>query len=167
MLTHTWRRFLARFKRGTRPRNSTISRRRPLLLLLEQLEDRLTPASVSWINALGGSWNDPSNWSSAALPTAGDDVVINLPSNLTVHLSDGAAAVHSLQVNDTLVLDGGSLTVAGDLLNAGAIHLASSNANATLVVNGTLTNAPTGLLSADQGAGGVQSSPRTSTIRDR
>ena len=112
----------------------------------------------SWINPLGGSWNDPGDWSNAALPTANDDVVINLPSTVAVYLSDGSASVNSLQVNNTLVLDGGSLTVAGDLVNAGAIDLASTDANsdAALIVNGILTNTPTGLLSADQGAGSVR-----------
>ncbi len=155
MLVNAWRRFLARLKRGTRPRTPTVSRRQTGRLLLERLEDRVTPATVSWINPQGGSWNDPSNWSTAALPTAGDVVVIDLPSNVTVQLSDGAASVNSLQLSDTLVLDGGSLSVAGDLVNTGAIHLASDG-GAVLVVNGTLTNAPGSLLSADQGAGGVQ-----------
>ena len=73
---------------------------------------------------------------------------INLPSTVAVYLSDGSVSVNSLQVNNTLVLDGGSLTVAGNLVNAGAIHLASTDANsdAALIVNGApLTNTTHGL----------------------
>ncbi len=158
MVINAWRRLLAHLKRGTHSRTPTLWRRKTRPLLLEQLEERVTPATVSWINPLGGSWSDPSNWSTAAVPAAGDDVVIDLPSNVTVHLSGGSASVNSLQLNDTLVLDGGPLTTAGALVNSGAVHLAATDANndPALVVNGTLTNTSTGLLSADQGAGGVR-----------
>ena len=44
--------------------------------LLELLEDRLAPATVTWINANGGDWASGSNWNTGHAPSAGDDAVI-------------------------------------------------------------------------------------------
>ncbi|HVS38084.1 MAG TPA: hypothetical protein VMS17_21175 [Gemmataceae bacterium] len=153
MLRTIWRRFLSRLKSDIQ---SPISKRRSRSLFLEPLEDRITPATVSWINPAGGSWNNPANWSSGALPAAGDDVVINLAAGEAVQLSGGSASINSLQLGDTLLLDGGALSVAGNLVNAGTIQLESNGAGNALVVRGTLTNDPGAVLSADQGAASVQ-----------
>jgi hypothetical protein len=44
---------------------------RPLPL---RLEERTLLSTVTWINANGGDWDTPSNWSTDALPSPSDDV---------------------------------------------------------------------------------------------
>ena len=97
----------------------------------------MVPSVVSCVNPLGGSWNDPSIWSTGTLPTAADDVVINIASAATVRLAGGSASVHSLQVNNSLVIDGASLSVAGDITNAGEIHLTSTDGSADADLSGS------------------------------
>ncbi len=56
--------FLSRFK--ARPRKR---RRQAWRLTFEQLEDRTTPAALSWTgNADTLNWGDASNWSGNAVP---------------------------------------------------------------------------------------------------
>jgi hypothetical protein len=45
-------------------------------LALELLEDRIGPATITWTNAAGGAWNDPSNWDLGRTPQPEDAVVI-------------------------------------------------------------------------------------------
>jgi hypothetical protein len=59
----------------------------------------------------GASWHDPLNWSGDAMPGAGDDVVVNVATNLT-H-SSGDTVVRSIQCNAHLQVVGGSITVSG------------------------------------------------------
>jgi hypothetical protein len=157
VLINAWRRFLVGLKQRS---NALVSRdrvrRRSPRLFLEPLEARIVLSTNTWLNPLGGSWNDPSNWSNAAIPSAADDVVITLPSAATIRLSGGAVSIHSLQVNNSLIIDGASLSVAGDVANAGEIDLTSTNgsADATLTIGGLLTNTSSGHLSSEQGAGG-------------
>src|SRR5437879_3477143 len=100
-------------KRGNRSsRRPHPSRRQHLLdakLWLEALEDR-NLFSVNWINAAGGDWSTPGNWSTNALPGPNDDVVITLP-GITVTHSAGIDSVHSLNNADLFVIDGGSLSI--------------------------------------------------------
>jgi hypothetical protein len=45
---------------------------------VEQLEDRVTPASISWTGGAGTlNWGDAGNWSTATVPTSSDDVTIS------------------------------------------------------------------------------------------
>src|SRR5579871_6603957 len=43
--------------------------------LLEQLEDRLAPATDIWTGANGANFNNPGNWAAGTVPVAGDDLV--------------------------------------------------------------------------------------------
>jgi hypothetical protein len=67
-------------RRPRRPRGSLRgpSRVRPWL---EVLENRLVLSSVSLSNPKGGDWETANNWSSASVPTVGDDVVISINSS--------------------------------------------------------------------------------------
>ncbi len=68
--------------------------------------------SVSWINPSGGDWDDPSNWSDDAVPTAGNDVSISIAvSNPITHSSAVGDAVNSLTSSDPIMLLAGSLTI--------------------------------------------------------
>lgn len=86
---------------------------------LEALEDRVVPATVNWINPQGGDWSVAENWDTGTLPGSDDDVVINVPGNVTVTHSRGATSVRSLTSAETLALSNGSLAIAeASVLNA-------------------------------------------------
>ena len=64
---------------------------------LEGLEDRAVPATVTWVNPAGGDWDTPANWSTGAVPSAADDVDINVPG---VTITHNAATTHSVRSAD-------------------------------------------------------------------
>jgi hypothetical protein len=112
---------------------------------LEHLEDRLAPATVSWNVDTSGDWNNPANWSTGTVPAASDDVVINRTVPVTVTISSGNQAANSLQAsnNETLVVSGGSLTVAASssawnvtVSNGASLAVSSMAANAIAVQQG-------------------------------
>src|SRR5262249_52510223 len=51
---------------------------------LEYLEDRTVPTMIRWVNPASGFWNVATNWDLQRLPTADDDVVIDLPGSYMV-----------------------------------------------------------------------------------
>ena len=52
-------------------------------------------AAISWINASGGAWSNPSNWDGAVVPGALDSAIVTLAGTYTVTL-DVNASVASL-----------------------------------------------------------------------
>jgi hypothetical protein len=62
---------------------------------------RAPAADVSWINPAGGNWSNPTNWSSAALPSPTDQVFITLSGSFTV-TQDVHVTVASLTLGDGL-----------------------------------------------------------------
>src|SRR5262245_24830568 len=69
-------------------------------LCVEALEDRLAPAVVSWDGGGDGTrWRNAQNWSNNQLPTAADDVTINISPTSTVNIlhDTGNDAINSLQ----------------------------------------------------------------------
>jgi hypothetical protein len=84
-------------------------------------------ATVSWAVDADGDWNNPANWSGAAVPTISDTVIIDRPSGLyTITVPSGTHAAYSIHSNERLVLDAGTLTVAETL-----------QVNSDLVLDGT------------------------------
>jgi autotransporter-associated beta strand protein len=77
---------------------------------LEQLEDRLSPATFRWNVDASGIWNDPSNWAlvsgsaGAGYPNAADDVAYlfnAITANRTITIPNGVTiTVGSLNFND-------------------------------------------------------------------
>src|SRR5262245_38714476 len=70
-----WTRWLSRFvKQPVRDRREKNRRaaRRPLL---ETLEERLAPATNSWIGLTSANWVDAGNWSLSRAPLPSDDLV--------------------------------------------------------------------------------------------
>lgn len=68
-------------------------------------------ATVYWVGG-SGDWNTAANWSSApALPGPDDDVVLDVPGNVTITLSSGAHTIRSLLSQEPFTLSGGSLTI--------------------------------------------------------
>ncbi|HND55065.1 MAG TPA: hypothetical protein PLV92_21775, partial [Pirellulaceae bacterium] len=108
--------------------------RKQLRLSLEPLEDRRLLAVVKWINAAGGAWNVGANWDTGAVPTAADDVTIDVANaNVTITHSAGADTVRSLTTNETVALSGGTLTVTTTLDGAGSLTLSGGTlASATV-----------------------------------
>jgi hypothetical protein len=107
---------------------------------LEALEDRTLPATVLWANPNGGDWATASNWSTGRLPGVSDDVVIDVPGNVSVTHAAGADAIHSLTSQKTIVLSGGTLSLSGDsVVNNDTILTGGTLAgDGDLAVNGLL-----------------------------
>lgn len=118
--------------------------------VVEPLEDRMVPSSVSWVGG-SGNWDNPSHWNTGLIPTSADTVLIQQP-NVQVTVSDNEAAGSlSLAATDTVsIASSGSLTLAGlglsiangSIINAGKLVLTGPQ---RLQVN-TLTNQPGGIV---------------------
>ena len=87
---------------------------------------------VSFTNVAGGDWGIASNWSSNAVPSSGDGVLINSPVNHTVTFdgsTDGLPNVGIAQIGEISIganvtfdiFNQGSLFLSGDFENAGAV----------------------------------------------
>jgi len=44
---------------------------------------------ITWINAGGGNWTTPANWSTGTLPGPADDAVINTAAAATIAIHGG------------------------------------------------------------------------------
>jgi subtilase family serine protease len=105
----------------------------------------------TWDGGAGTNlWSTAANWSPDGVPTAADDVVIDLPGALTIVVSGGNAAA-SIQCAETLQLTSGTLTVSGDSTCAGLAFTGS----ATLTGAGdvVVTDSFTWLIGAMTGTG--------------
>ena len=104
--------------------------------------------TAHWINASGGNWNTPSNWSTGTVPTSANDVVIDASGTYTVNL-DVTPAFNSLTVGGgatgTQALDLGvnhdvTFTNPGTVTASGALTFGSGRLLGTgpLTVNGVM-----------------------------
>jgi hypothetical protein len=105
-------------------------------------------APIHWNGSVSTDWNNSGNWSSAAVPTALDNVVIpSAPSNQPhVTLAPGTPAVCAdltIESGATLTVDAGkALTVIGDTDNEGTILVkADATGIGSLITEGTVTGA--------------------------
>jgi YD repeat-containing protein len=128
-------------------RGCQCSNRRAFRPHLEQLEERVLPSTVKWINAAGGDWDVASNWNTGKLPGASDDVVIPFfTGGLTItHIGSNADSIKSLTSQEKIDLSNGSLSIA----KASTINNAFSLSGGTLNGAGTVT--VSGLLSWTSG----------------
>ena len=115
-------------------------------------------ATVSWDGGGGNnSWHTAANWSSNAVPGLNDDVIIDLPGDVTVVHSSGSTTVRSLQCQEGFQLLGGTLTfTSGSSVVNGALRLGSGalvvrGGGTTFTGNGATTN-ETVNLTAEAGA---------------
>lgn len=143
-----------------------LTRRACLRRVVERLEGRLLLSANSWKSAVNGDWDDASKWSAGHVPTASEDVTINLAGSYSVtHSTAAADSVHSvtstrpltlslgsLNVTATMTMTGGLAVSGGKLLHAtvsgspvtfttpnSALDGVTLNANATLADGATLT----------------------------
>ncbi len=141
-----WWKRLTRSGKGSARGHALPATRRPARWYrpaFELLEARIAPATVTWINPGGGDWDTPANWSTGAVPGAGDDVVINA-------LNAGAGVTHSQRTTDTVnsitaaapisISGFGTLSVTGSFSDSSAISLANGTlANATIAAGTSIT----------------------------
>src|SRR4051794_9405950 len=79
----------------------------------EWMEPRMLLSAVSWTGSGDGhNWDDPLNWSPAALPGSADDVTINIAADV-VHSNPVTDSINSLTSTQPLTLSGGTLSIAG------------------------------------------------------
>jgi|GEM_PF-6296597 len=89
-------------------------------------------APVVWTGAAGDNlWHTPGNWSPTGVPTAADDVTIDVAGAPTIlfNTTTGTRSVNSLVLNEKLSMSGGKLTV---------VSTADVNANITFTTGGEI-----------------------------
>ena len=130
-----WR-FCDSLFRAKRPRQPDRRGPRYVQLHLEQLENRLAPAAVSWTGSAGTlNWSDANNWSNDAVPGSADDVTISKSGVGTITIGSGSYAVHSL--NDTTAVL--SIASSGTLSLVAVAATSTFDQNVTVQSGGTLT----------------------------
>jgi hypothetical protein len=101
------------------------------------------PPTDTWISTASGSWTVGSNWSTGAVPTSNEAVIIDVPgATPTITISSGNQSVLYITASDPLSITGGSLSVAaystiGDGLSMTGGSLVASGAGTVLAVTGT------------------------------
>jgi hypothetical protein len=99
-----------------------------------------------------GVWSDVTQWDSG-VPVAGDNIVIGTASaNSTDDFSLGIGTLTLSNAGDSLVVaNGETLTVGGNIANAGSIQLASAIDSTYLLLSGNVTLTGTGTLTMNKG----------------
>ncbi len=111
------------------------------------------PTTIMWNTTTaptGGDWDTPGNWVGGVVPTASNNVVINLASSGTItHSTDASDAVLSLTTNGntalnigsgSIALGNGSSTLASVTISAGASLSVGSGASVQIPEGETLTD---------------------------
>lgn len=110
-------------------------------------------ATVTWSGAGGDDlWSNPANWNGGVLPTALDDVIIDMPGEVTVRMDVANTTVRSLQCEESFVIQNGpfAITNGTSVVNgtfaisagqyAGFTLFEAKGAGTTFTVNGAVTN---------------------------
>ena len=104
-------------------------------------------ATIVWSGAGGDElWSNPANWTGGVLPTSDDDVVINVPGEVTVRMDASFTTVRSLQCEESLYIHGPFyLTAGASVINGSFGMLANQELNVagattTFTVNGPVTD---------------------------
>ena len=146
-----------------------------VFVFFDFLSDSGPPAAtVSWDGGGDGtSWADPQNWSGDILPGPDDDVVIDVPGDITVVHSGaaGTTVINRLTCRENLEVTGGTLDLAAPSQIDGDFSLSGTlDGNGDLTVagtsswsNGTITGL--GTLIVPAGATLEISGPTTKNLR--
>ena len=82
------------------------------------------PPTDTWISTASGSWTVGSNWSTGAVPTASEAVVIDVSgATPTITISSGNQSVIYITASDPLSITGGSLTVTSTSAISGGLSM--------------------------------------------
>jgi hypothetical protein len=146
------------FSRRAAMRRPYQMARRPWL---EQLEDRLAPATVTWTGG-SGNWTTAGDWTDNLgvhrVPGANDDVVINRSVAVTVTIDTQSVGSLQIGAKAKVALSGGAnVTLSGPVTNDGTIQLTSQSANTAgnLTYSGNVTITGTGVVQSDKLTGDV------------
>jgi hypothetical protein len=71
----------------------------------------LTGESVEWINPAGGFWDVASNWEGGVLPGPNDNVLIDVPGDVTITHRSGTTVVNRIISRESLAITGGVLQI--------------------------------------------------------
>jgi hypothetical protein len=116
----------------------------PVRPAVELLEDRATPATISWINPAGGAWDDPGNWDLGRTPQPDDDVVIpGLNYAAVIEHASGSDVVQSITSTGSYATL--AVTNQSSLSVTGQIHVPTL----TAATGGVVTANNTGSLDID------------------
>lgn len=111
-------------------------------------------AEVTWINPENGNWNTAANWSTGTVPTAVDDVYINVDGTYTVTINSTVYAatitVGRGEGTQALLIEG--VVIDSDMTNYGVIKV-----RRVCTFNGVFENADTGHLLVE----GIRYKPAT------
>ncbi|MFN0057822.1 MAG: hypothetical protein ACKVX7_05130, partial [Planctomycetota bacterium] len=115
------------------------------------VQSDLTPGR--WVHPGDGFWHESSKWSGGVTPTATDNVLIpDFPGTVTVTVSQGLQNCASISSLETLRIQGGTLTVVGEVMSNAIIMAGGTFANATVLPGaggqGIVATANGGTLSA-------------------
>jgi uncharacterized delta-60 repeat protein len=118
----------------------------PASYLAEQLEPRTLLNAVSWIGSTSGDFDNPTNWSTAQVPSPGDDVTINVAPSITVtHGTTATDTVHSLISDNPFILSAGFLSVTTTLQLGSSFTLSGGTLQGATISNaGNLLLTPAG-----------------------
>jgi PKD repeat protein len=110
----------------------------------------------TWTGTTSTAWNVAGNWSPAAIPAAGDAVVIPNVANDPVLAANTSVSHITIESGAVLSLNGFALTVTGNLSGTGVLKGSASSA---LTVNG-----PSGTFYFDQTTSGTTNVLKTLTL---
>jgi Ca2+-binding RTX toxin-like protein len=132
------------FRQRRKRRRRQLHRNRRMVM--ENLEVRHLLAAIGWDGGGdGASWHDPLNWDSDSLPTVADDVVIDVPEDVTVRHTTGDTEINSLTLAENFELAGGSMlipagvTTTADLRLLDGARLSTARSSVQGVDGGRLT----------------------------
>ena len=104
-------------------------------------ETNIPFSAVTWTGTTNSDWATATNWSTGAVPTSSDAVVIDgtFTNEPTITSTDAVALSVTVASGNTLTIDEtSSLTVSGDFTNSGTVTLNSTEDDfSSLIVTGT------------------------------
>ena len=113
------------------------------------LSAHFTTLGITWTNAAGGDWNNPTNWSPNLIPGSNDNVFITLSASINVSNATecGSLVLGGLSGSGTLTLHGSSVWNLGNMNGTGRIVIAPegtltiASLSSLALGSGTLENA--------------------------
>ncbi len=99
--------------------------------------------TIRWVNDAGGEWSTASNWLDIAtnlprIPTATDDVLIDVPTDAQITFSTVETTVNSVVSNERFQITGGRLNVTDTIQVNNTFLLRGPNVNSIATLSGTV-----------------------------